>query len=659
MTIFLISMKYTSFITKLQQIVATTAIAITLFAGTTVVNAETPTGTGAASAEQSNSGLTQSDTLSNPAPSQSTLETAPPTGPISIEMQMQTPMQAAVAPSPVYVLDIKRDCTQYDTNPVRNCTPAYNIAKNGDKFGRTTTVSFIAVFVNANADQVPVTGVSTDDFIGTKTGNLTATLSNVESINGSASDYRITFTNVSGTGDLRVQTSTSMTVKDAAGLDVSNSVNTDYNRNLWIISNPTLFDDGDITGGSIDLDFDQDMNTGVNVSQFTVYDDTMGGIVVPVTSLLQTGTKRITLITANTILDTHTVRVVYTPKTTVGIDTSIAENISIKTANTVIQGTPTAFELANRLATRAFTVIFSPFTGVTGIGSWTQATTEPNTKLIGDYTPGDVVTVTVNPIATLIQGSSANITGICTAGSTVTVTGSGFTPAVTTLPCVGGNATTPGTYTTPSLWSNAGTFTVSATATKGTAPTVLTNTATTTVTVQAPVTTTSGGGSGGGCMPGYPCSRAVTNTITPKVVENIAIPAKTAIRRIPANYADMIEKTVTKRTPAKNVVYNKAPACWNIYKYWKKGTQGREVRKIQKFLNDTQGERLTLDSKFGAATFAAVSRFQNKYAKEILDPWGLDYSTGYWYKSTSKFANDHVIGCKIPGVRLENGVWIK
>ncbi len=79
----------------------------------------------------------------------------------------------------------------------------------------------------------------------------------------------------------------------------------------------------------------------------------------------------------------------------------------------------------------------------------------------------------------------------------------------------------------------------------------------------------------------------------------------------------------------------------------KMGDRGGEVMNIQKFLNANgfqvaasgPGSAGMETSYFGPATKAAVIRFQNAYASEILAPVGLSTGTGYWGNSTRAKAN--------------------
>ncbi len=69
-----------------------------------------------------------------------------------------------------------------------------------------------------------------------------------------------------------------------------------------------------------------------------------------------------------------------------------------------------------------------------------------------------------------------------------------------------------------------------------------------------------------------------------------------------------------------------------------------EVRKLQNFLNDREGEQLEITGIFEGFTFEAVKRYQEKYRKEILDPWGISEPSGFVYKTTLFHMNRQVCG---------------
>lgn len=70
-----------------------------------------------------------------------------------------------------------------------------------------------------------------------------------------------------------------------------------------------------------------------------------------------------------------------------------------------------------------------------------------------------------------------------------------------------------------------------------------------------------------------------------------------------------------------------------------------EVIKMQAFLNTHMGENLSVDGYFGKSTYESVKRFQERYPDQIIKPWPtLDHSTGWWYITTSGYANV-LVGC--------------
>lgn len=74
-----------------------------------------------------------------------------------------------------------------------------------------------------------------------------------------------------------------------------------------------------------------------------------------------------------------------------------------------------------------------------------------------------------------------------------------------------------------------------------------------------------------------------------------------------------------------------------------------EVKKLETFLNEKQGESLTVDGVYSAEDAEAVKRFQRKFASEVLGVWGLSEPTGYVYRTTlmkiNSFYCDQAITC--------------
>lgn len=88
-------------------------------------------------------------------------------------------------------------------------------------------------------------------------------------------------------------------------------------------------------------------------------------------------------------------------------------------------------------------------------------------------------------------------------------------------------------------------------------------------------------------------------------------------------------------------------SCFTFTMNHRQGSTGGEVMQIQKFLNSHgftvstsgAGSAGNETSYFGAATKAAVIKFQNAYASDILTPVGLTAGNGNWYAGTRAKAN--------------------
>ena len=76
-------------------------------------------------------------------------------------------------------------------------------------------------------------------------------------------------------------------------------------------------------------------------------------------------------------------------------------------------------------------------------------------------------------------------------------------------------------------------------------------------------------------------------------------------------------------------------------------TQNTEVSCLQQFLKD-QGSEIypegLVTGNFLSLTQAAVIRFQEKYASEILKPLGFEEGTGYFGPATRAIVNQKLSG---------------
>lgn len=69
-----------------------------------------------------------------------------------------------------------------------------------------------------------------------------------------------------------------------------------------------------------------------------------------------------------------------------------------------------------------------------------------------------------------------------------------------------------------------------------------------------------------------------------------------------------------------------------------------QVMRLERFLNDVEGEQLAVDGVYGNADFAAVERFQLKYADAILTPYDRTEPTGFVHTETKQKINE--LHCK-------------
>jgi Putative peptidoglycan binding domain len=101
---------------------------------------------------------------------------------------------------------------------------------------------------------------------------------------------------------------------------------------------------------------------------------------------------------------------------------------------------------------------------------------------------------------------------------------------------------------------------------------------------------------------------------------------------------------LSEGTPVSSVIATSSPeVCSDTFTtYMRKGSlknNKNEVKKLQNFLNENLGLNIPLTGFFGNLTHDAVMKFQLKYSGNVLNPWGINYATGYFYKTTQRQAN--------------------
>jgi len=107
------------------------------------------------------------------------------------------------------------------------------------------------------------------------------------------------------------------------------------------------------------------------------------------------------------------------------------------------------------------------------------------------------------------------------------------------------------------------------------------------------------------------------------------------------------DKPFASEVVGKEVTYNFTPivapvTCNYLLEYIKLGAANNpiEVEKLERFLNEFEGENLAVNGIYEQVDFEAVERFQNKYFSDILEPWNHTAPTGYVYITTKKKINE-------------------
>lgn len=219
-----------------------------------------------------------------------------------------------------------------------------------------------------------------------------------------------------------------------------------------------------------------------------------------------------------------------------------------------------------------------------------------------------------------IQSTTSTAEGTCETGATVSISNAHLQTNPTTVVCSGGVFSTSITFLSSGLNT--------AIALSFTQTDVAGNVSIATVKNVAYALQTGGGGGGGG-QPKDEEKKVPTVTVVPEqniltsVNDSIKVQEKT-IEAVPLNSAE-------EKTSCEVHEYLKNPIRLGAK------NNPEDVKLLEQFLNKYENAGLTVDGIYSREDFNAVMKWQEKYADDILKPWGLKKGTGYIYiKSLAK-----------------------
>jgi len=109
---------------------------------------------------------------------------------------------------------------------------------------------------------------------------------------------------------------------------------------------------------------------------------------------------------------------------------------------------------------------------------------------------------------------------------------------------------------------------------------------------------------------------------------------------------DIVKKVVKSyQTKTKKIERTENGVCKRAIKsdiVFGKENDYEDVVALQEYLNKYEGSKLAITGIYDAATFNAIKRYQNKYTKEILDPWRMDTANGVVMSTTRGHINKMV-----------------
>jgi hypothetical protein len=368
----------------------------------------------------------------------------------------------------------------------------------------------------------------------------------------------------------------------------------------------------DLQTGSDTGSSSTDNITSDNTPTLDVTCSAIGNIITLSTGTTHTcttvGTASVTLSPA---LADGTVSITYTEKDVAGNTSAASPALSV-TVDTSAPAAPTLVSVGSDTTAPYITndntpnIVFTVESGVTvtatGFTCTTVATTATCTRTTaytdgaqsmtptitdaaGNSTVGTPVSFTIDTIppttptittpSSVITTGTHTLSGICdTTVSTVTITGTGFTPSPTTTTCSGG------TYSTTLTVTAGGTITTSQTDAAG-------NTSSTTL----PYTLTSSGGGGGSYSSGIATGNT-TSSVT-------AINSSTTISAKPAATTPAEVKALAK------------PQCFiNYTRLIKRGMRGNDVKQAQVCMTSLGHDSGPFDGLYGKLTYAGIISYQ-------------------------------------------------
>ena len=113
---------------------------------------------------------------------------------------------------------------------------------------------------------------------------------------------------------------------------------------------------------------------------------------------------------------------------------------------------------------------------------------------------------------------------------------------------------------------------------------------------------------------------------------------------VSASLPRIVLGVATKKTNKEIIASNpEQKECVYLLEYLKYGRKNNplEVIKLQSFLKSIEKfKKVNITSEFDIPTLFAVHNFQERYKKDVLEPWALPGSTGYVYITTKKKINE-------------------